>query len=410
MTFELQAMTDSGRNMVSLAEAHAEDFVLRAGQHDQDRTVAFENFEAIKTSGLSGCAAPVELGGAGMSSMHDWMVCMNRLGRGDGSTALAFNMHMNRTLGLTRAWQASRVTGNEAREIRSAELLKRITSGDLIIAVANAEPGADIRTSSTEAKKTAGGWILNGRKTFATGSPAAGALSIRFKYTNDSGEDRMGAAIVPTDRDGMDIKGNWDGMGMRGSGSHDVVLADYFVKDEELDDIGEYGRFNAPMLSVASGSNLGLAAIFLGIAEFAHRIIVDSIKNKGHARHPMSQFRVAENEVDLATCIAMLDYSGRNVDEFYREFSAAAPTNDIALLQLKDTQSTKLVVNKKAVDVVDRCMALSGGAGYLESNVISRLYRDVRAGPLMQPFAANKAYEFIGLVALGLDPSEEMIF
>ena len=68
------------------------------------------------------------------------------------------------------------------------------------------------------------------------------------------------------------------------------------------------------------------------------------------------------------------------------------------------------MVNKKAVDVVDRCMALSGGTGYLESNVISRLYRDVRAGPLMQPFAANKAYEFIGLVALGLDPSEEMIF
>jgi len=410
VTFELQAMTDSGRKMVSLAEAHAEDFVLRAGQHDQDRTVAFENFEAIKTSGLSGCAAPVELGGAGMSSMHDWMVCMNRLGRGDGSTALAFNMHMNRTLGLTRAWMASRLTGNEARENRSAELLKRITAGDLIIAVANAEPGADIRTSSTEAKKIAGGWILNGRKTFATGSPAAGALSIRCKYTNDSGEVRMGAAIVPTDRDGMDIKGNWNGMGMRGSGSHDVVFADYFVKDEELDDIGEYGRFNAPMLSVASGSNLGLAAVFLGIAEFAHQTIVDSIKNKGHARHPMSQFRVAENEVDLATCIAMLDYSGRNVDEFYREFSSAAPTNDKALLQLKDTQSTKLVVNKKAVDVVDRCMALSGGAGYLESNVISRLYRDVRAGPLMQPFAANKAYEFIGLVALGLDPSEEMIF
>ena len=367
--FELQPITNPGQKMVSLAEAHAEDFVSRAGQHDQDRTVAFENFEAIKSSGLSGCAAPVELGGAGMSSMHDWMVCMNRLGRGDGSTALAFNMHMNRTLGLTRAWNSSRATGNEAREYRSAELLKRITSGDLIIAVANAEPGADIRTSSTEAKKTVGGWLLNGRKTFATGSPAAGALSIRCKYTNDSGEVRLGAAIVPTDRDGMDIKGNWNGMGMRGSGSHDVVFTDYFVNDEELDDIGPFGRFNAPMLSVASGSNLGLAAVFLGIAEFAHQTIVDSIKDRGQTRHPMSQFRVAENEVDLATCIAMLDYSGRNVDEFYHEFSAVSPSNDKALLQLKDTQSTKLVVNKKAVDVVDRCMALSGGAGYLESNV-----------------------------------------
>ena len=79
--FELQPITNPGQKMVALAEAHAEDFVSRAGQHDQDRTVAFENFEAIKSSGLSGCAAPVELGGAGMSSMHDWMVCMNRLGR-----------------------------------------------------------------------------------------------------------------------------------------------------------------------------------------------------------------------------------------------------------------------------------------------------------------------------------------
>ena len=220
----------------------------------------------------------------------------------------------------------------------------------------------------------------------------------------------MGAAIVPTDRDGLDIKGNWNGMGMRGSGSHDVVFTDYFVRDEELDDIGEFGKFNSPMLSVASGGNLGLAAIFLGIAELAHQTIVNSIKNRGHTRHPMSQFRIAESEVDLATCMAMLDCSGRNVDEFYQEFSDRAPSNERALMQLKDTQSTKLVVNRKAVEVVDRCMTLSGGAGYLDSNVLSRLYRDVRAGPLMQPFAANKAYEFIGIVALGLDPSEEMIF
>jgi len=408
--FELQAMTEPGKKMVSLAEIHAEDFMGRADQHDQDRTVAFENFEAIKSSGLAGIAAPVELGGYGMSSMHDWMVCMNRLGRGDGSTALAFNMHMNRTLALTRAWRNSKTNGNKTRENRSAELLRRITAGDLIIAVANAEPGADIRTSSTEAKKVEGGWLLNGRKIFATGSPAAGALAVRCKYTSGTGEVRLGAAIVPTDRDGLDIKGNWNGMGMRGSGSHDVVFTDYFVKDEELDDIGEFGKFNSPMLSVASGGNLGLAAVFLGIAELAHQTIVNSIKSRGHTRHPMSQFRIAENEVDLATCIAMLDCSGRNVDEFYHEFSVRPPSNEQALIQLKDTQSTKLVVNRKAVEVVDRCMTLSGGAGYLESNVLSRLYRDVRAGPLMQPFAVNKAYEFIGIVALGLDPSEEMIF
>ena len=119
------------------------------------------------------------------------------------------------------------------------------------------------------------------------------------------------------------------------------------------------------------------------------------------------QHQVAEMEIDLETCRSVIERAARLIDDHVVERSP----NEVTLEELHELgarfQCAKVVANRKAIDVVDRALTISGGAGYLSSSPLSRLYRDVRAGPFMQPFSPNEAYEYIGKVALGRPPDLE---
>lgn len=414
MEFELKASTEAGKRMVELAEKHAADFALTAAENDIKGKFPVENIRALQKSGFAAAGVPEEFGGMGVTSIHDWIVAMNRLGRADGSTPLAFTMHMSRTLSTVRARRNAIAAGDEKAQARAEDVLKKIGAGEMIITVANSERGANIRTSRTLATKVEGGWLFNGTKTFATGSPAADMLAVRARYENEAGEQRLGAAIVAVDREGVEIMDNWDGLGMRASGSHDVVFTDYFVTDDEFGDIGEFGKYNAPFLAVASSSSLGLSSIFLGIAESAHEISINAIKERdGGPQYAMNQVSVAENEIDLSTCRAVLSRAADSFDDFYQTAGPVegAPQIDnspgTAFKLIKNAAIAKKFVMETSGVIVDRAVTLYGGGAFVANSTLARLYRDVRAGQFMQPWARNQAIEFIGKVALGLDPNDE---
>ena len=410
MDFELKALTEPGKRMVDLAEEHSANFAATAAEHDREGTFPIENVTAMKKSGFSAAGVPVEFGGMGVTSVHDCIVALNRLGRGEASTPLAYTMHLSRTLSTARTQRLAIASGNQARRRRSEEMLKKIGAGELFITVANSERGADVRTSKTLATKTDGGWLFNGTKTFATGSPAADVLAVRARYINESGEERMGATIAPIDRPGVKIMNNWDGLGMRASGSHDVVFTDYFVSDEEFDDTGKYGEFNAPFLALGTNSSMGLSSIFLGIAETAHELAISAIHRRDGSLYPMNQTTIAENEIDLAAARGILSRGAQYYDEFYQtgvEFPVGEIDNspETAFKMIKNGACTKKFVMETAANIVDRCVTLYGGGAYVSDNPMAKLYRDVRAGQFMQPWARNQAIEIIGKVALDLDPN-----
>jgi alkylation response protein AidB-like acyl-CoA dehydrogenase len=111
MDFELTPPTASGERLVALAAQHAADFATRADQHDRDGSFPFEHIEAVRQSGVLAACVPPEFGGLGVESLHDYALDTTRLGRGDGSTAIAANMHIFQPWRLTRLWRTATAAG-----------------------------------------------------------------------------------------------------------------------------------------------------------------------------------------------------------------------------------------------------------------------------------------------------------
>jgi alkylation response protein AidB-like acyl-CoA dehydrogenase len=413
VNFELQPVTEPGRRYVALAESHVADLALWRVAHDKDGTFVAESIAALKGSGLLAANVPRELGGLGNTSIHDQMVALSRLGRGDGAVAIAANMHAIFVYFFARDWRAARAAGNAQAAEGLGELLSAIGRKEATYCFFFTEPGTDVMHPRAEVTRTDGGWLLNGHKSFVTLSEAATTTRASFKLVDDRGVAHLGMALFPIDRTGIEIKYNWDALGMRGSGSHDVVLHDVFVPEGDVVLLGEYGAYSEFFLVSAALSNLGLIACFLGVAEAARdeavRLVTTRRTSGGKllAESPAVQHTVAEMEIDLAVCRAMLARTGQAANAFLAAYApGAAPMAEMHELN-RDFQCTKWVVNRKAIEVVDKALQLSGGSGYLSRSVLSRLYRDVRAGPFMQPFSPNEAFQYIGKVTLGLDPRIE---
>lgn len=414
MDFALQPRTAPGKRFVALTEQHAADFATRAAEHDRDGSFPFENIAAMQLSGAMAACVPEELGGLGVRSVHDYMVGMSRLGRGDGSTAIAANMHIFRPWRMTRLWEAAKAAGDMAHATGLERRLRRIGAGQLVMCACVSEAGTDILHPYLEATPTDGGWLLNGQKIFATMSPASQLLDISFRFRDAQGVERLAMASVPHDSSGLEIKYNWDALGMRASGSHDVVFTNCFIPDSALLDLGVWGEWSEPYLTGNMILAMGLAGAFLGIAEAARDLTVAAVKTrrKGPSGRTLAersaiQHLIAEIEIDLAASRAMLARTTIEADTFFDQHPAEGIPLDELHELMKDFQCSKWFVNRKAIDIVDRALTASGGAGYLSRHPLSRLYRDVRAGPFMQPFSPNEAFEYIAKVTLGLDPKLE---
>ena len=216
---KLQA-ENTGPNWIEIARTLGERFAKRATEHDQNSTFVSDNYQALREHRLFSASIPTELGGGG-ATYEELSGVIRELGRHCGSTALAFAMHTHP------------VAANVYKHLRGDETatktLRRIADNELIIAGTGAN---DWLESSGEAERVEGGYRVSAHKRFVSGAPGAQVFVTSVSYTGPEGREVLHFA-VSFNSEGVRLVETWHALGMRGTGSHDVVLEKVFVPDRE---------------------------------------------------------------------------------------------------------------------------------------------------------------------------------
>ncbi len=162
---------------------------------------------------------PAALGGGGAGASETARV-LGIIGKADPSTALVLSMHYIQHLGMAKS---TRWPGRLSRKLAGETI-----EGVALINALRVEPelGSPARGGlpSTIARRTETGWRLSGRKIYSTGAPILKWYAVWAK--TDVAETRVGLFLVPAGLPGTRIVETWDHLGLRASGSHDVIFED----------------------------------------------------------------------------------------------------------------------------------------------------------------------------------------
>ncbi|PXW27955.1 UNVERIFIED_CONTAM: alkylation response protein AidB-like acyl-CoA dehydrogenase [Williamsia faeni] len=233
-----------------------------AEQYDRSGDIPVAGLEAAHRGGYLTASVAARFGGPELGPFEIVKILV-ALGEGDPSVALiaANNLALHQMQAATNSWPADIY----------ADLLHRSAQGPAPVNVIRAEPelGAPARGGlpKTTLSRTDSGWVLNGRKTFATGGTAL-AYHLVWAVT-DEAEPRVGHVIVPAEAKGITWHETWDHLGLRASNTHDVSYSDVEVRAENFQEIPKTDGVYRDPASATGPTGFGHPALYVGVARAA---------------------------------------------------------------------------------------------------------------------------------------------
>jgi len=371
----------------------------RAARWDREASFPTDNYRDLHAEGLLGICIPSEEGGTG-AGFRAYCLTAAELGRYCGATALTWNMHVCSTLwtgALTEDLEMEASVRAEHRRRRQLHYARILRDG-AVYSQPFSEGGAAAAGAAafgTTARRVPGGFVVNGRKIFASLAGHADYYGILCTETKEGEKPSRRDTLylgVPASSPGVSVTGEWDPLGMRGTVSRTLVFQDVFVEED--------AALMPPGLYFQAATRwphmfLTLSPTYMGLAQAACDFTVRYLRGEQPGAPPVKRRMYPTKQIAVAQMKIMLEQTKAL---WFQAITDARP--DPSKEQVMRALAAQHSVMENAAAIAALAVRTCGGQAMLKSLPLERIFRDSRCGALMLPWTAELCLDRIGRDAL----------
>jgi acyl-CoA dehydrogenase len=355
-TDEHEQLRESARGFIE------RELAPHAAQWEEDRWFGEEVFPKMAAQGLLGLKYEERYGGQGGDYLHEAVLIEELARTGSGGTAAGIGAHIN--IATPPIWKF----GTEDQKQR---YLVPAIAGEKIGALGITEPGAgsDVASITSKAEQVDGGFVLNGEKTYITNGVRADFIVTAVKTTLEGGHNGISFLIV--DRGEGVSSSALHKLGWYASDTATIAFQDVFVAEENL--LGPLNEGFKLIMANFQWERLAMALGAVGAMQLAWEKTAAFARERNTFGRPLSGHQTIRHKLaDMATSV----YTCRCVtyDALRRFVAGEEPMREVTM--------AKLLTQRAAWELMDECLQIHGGAGYMREYWVERAVRDARLGPI----------------------------
>jgi alkylation response protein AidB-like acyl-CoA dehydrogenase len=334
--------------------------VPRMEQFLEEKTIDRAAWLEAGKQGFLGLDVPEEYGGSSVGDYRFNAIFAEEVSKVSASISSCFGIHYD----CSAPYLVD--LGTEEQKQR---WLPRFCAGELIAAIAMTEPsgGSDLAALKTTAKLVDGGWLVNGSKTFITNGDMADLVITAARTDPSKGAKGISLFVIEEGMEGFSRGRKLDKVGQTESGTSELFFSDVFVPAENL--LGEVDRGFVHMMERLSQERVGAAVSNIAQATQILEETIEYVRQRKAFGQPVGSFQY--NKFLIAELVTKAEVTQAYVDN-------AIVAHDSDALSAVDAAKVKWWSAQVQNEILDACVQLYGGYGYMNEYRVARAWRDAR--------------------------------